>query len=100
MTEAEDWKTRQAVGLEAAIARFKRDLPGWWYRVCECQVSADASCGPTRESEHIGLIPKDKSFDDGFHADLDMPSTMANALDNVREKALAAIERLAHKEPK
>lgn len=76
---------------EAAIAAFKTALPGWWFSIGECQVSADASCGPTRESGHIKLVAVDSRFDNGFHADLPQPNTMANALRNVMQQALAAI---------
>lgn len=89
-----DWKTKNAPGLEAAIAIFKASLPGWWFRVGECQVSCDASCAPTRESEHINLIPLDARFDHGFDADLPQPATLAEALDQVRQDALEAISTL------
>ncbi len=86
-----EWQTAPAHGLERAVADFKAALPGWWFSVGECQVSADASCGPTRESDHIALIPLDRRFDDGFHADLPQPATMVQALETVRVEALAAI---------
>lgn len=85
-----DWKDKPQTDLEAAIAEFKAALPGWWYSVCECQVSCDASCAPTTESPDIALIEKDRDFDGGFHVDLDQPSTLADALRNVMEQALAA----------
>ena len=85
-----DWITSRAIGLEAAIAVFKTALPGWWFSVGECQVSADASCGPTRESPDIDLIPQDERFDSGFHADLPQPSTMTAALFTVMNEALKA----------
>lgn len=85
------WHKTRHTHLPAAIGRFKRDLPGWWYSVCECQVSCDASCAPTRESPHVSLIVKDERFDSGFHVDLEQPSTLAEALDTVREMALDAI---------
>lgn len=69
------WRTRPALGLESAIAEFKAALPGWWLSTCEGQVSCDASCAPTVESEHIALIERDRRFTDGFHVDL-----MADAL--------------------
>lgn len=94
-TEAEGWHKSGATGLEAEIAAFKAALPGWWFTVGECQVSADASCGPTRQSEHIGLIAKDRRFDDGFHADLPQPALMSDALRNVRQQALKAIADVA-----
>lgn len=90
-----DWTTSPAHGLEVAIAEFKAALPGWWFTVGECQVSADASCGPTRESEHIKLIPLDRRFDDGFRADLPQPATMVDALATVRQEALEAIAAVA-----
>ena len=92
------WQEDEPTGLEEAVIRFKRELPGWWYSVGECQVSADASCGPTRQSEHICLIPQDRRFDDGFHADLPMPASMADALDTVRCEAKEAITHLLNQQ--
>lgn len=86
-----DWKTAQPDGLEAAITEFKAALPGWWFSVCECQVSADASCAPTRESPHIHLIEHDARFDGGFRADLPQPATLADALRAVMGEALKAV---------
>ena len=86
-----DWQQVPVEGLEQAIADFRQCLPGWWFTVGECQVSADASCGPTRESPDIELIPINRSFDDGFHADLPQPATMADALRNVIAQAQTAI---------
>lgn len=90
-SDASAWITAPATGLEQAIARFKADLPGWWFSVGECQVSADASCGPTRESAHLHLIPLDSRFDSGFHVDLPQPATLADALDFVRDEAILTI---------
>lgn len=86
-----DWKMGPADGLEAAIAEFKAALPGWWYSVCECEVSADASCAPTRQSDHIRLVGTDERFDAGFHADLPQPAMLADALRQVMSEAQAAI---------
>ena len=89
----DDWKTAQSQAfLQEAIRLFKKHLPGWWYSVGECQVSCDASCGPTVESEHIHLIPLDDRFNSGFHADLPQPSTLADALYDVINQALDAIK--------
>lgn len=90
-----EWKTAPATDLEEAIRRFKADLPGWWYSVCECQVSCDASCAPTSESEHIALAERDNEFDAGFHVELPQPSTLAQALYAVREQAIDAIQMRA-----
>lgn len=90
--EFKDWRDRPQIDLEAAIGEFKAALPGWWYSVCECQVSCDASCAPTVESPHINLIrDSDDAFDSGFHADLRQPSTLAEALRNVMNQALVEI---------
>ncbi|PZQ55796.1 MAG: hypothetical protein DI555_07150 [Novosphingobium pentaromativorans] len=89
-----NWITSPATGLEEAIARFKSDLPGWWFSVGECQVSCDASCAPTSETMDIGIVGipgSDDRFDSGFHADLEQPSTLAEALDDVRMQALEAL---------
>ena len=90
-----EWPVNCHAAIEAAIVRFKRDLPGWWYSLCECQVSCDASCAPTPLSEHIALIPCDDRFNAGFHADVPQPSTLSEALDIVREDALTAIRQLS-----
>jgi len=90
MTE-EAWREIEATGLEEAIRRFKADLPGWWFTVGECEKSCDASCGPTRQSEHIKAIGWDHRFDDGFHVDLDQPSSLAAALNEVTQDAMTAI---------
>jgi hypothetical protein len=86
-----EWHSSPATGLEAAIAEFKAALPGWWFSVCECQVSCDASCAPTKESPHCTLAKAGNEFDGGFHADLPQPSTLADALRDVQAQALAAI---------
>lgn len=101
-----DWHSKPQDDLEAAIAEFKAALPGWWYSVCECQVSCDASCAPTAESEHINLIKprepgiefEEDPFDSGFHADLRQPSTLAEALRTVMRDALAEIGARAARE--
>lgn len=95
-----DWHTTSSDDLEAAIAEFKAALPGWWYSICECQVSCDASCAPTVESEHIHLIENSRDpFDSGFHADLQQPSSLATALRDVMRQALDEIERRKQVKP-
>jgi hypothetical protein len=89
-----DWQTYPAHGLEAAIAEFKAALPGWWFTVGECQMTADASCAPTTESPDIALIRLDRQFNDGFHAGLPQPATMAEALADVVRQALEAKARV------
>ena len=84
------WIVSPATDLEVAIAEFKAALPGWWFMVCECQVSCDASCAPTTDSPDIDLIEVNPDFDSGFHVDLRQPSTLADALRHVMNAALAA----------
>lgn len=92
----DDWKTAPADGLEQAISEFKAALPGWWFSVCECQVSCDATCAPTGEVEGWReLCEKDKRFDSGFDADLLQPSTLADALRDVMRQALEALKEVA-----
>lgn len=89
----DDWKTRPAENLELAIAEFKAVLPGWWYSVCECQVSCDARIAPTVESRDIAIVhalPAGSPWDDGFATALDQPSSLAEALRHVTDMALAA----------
>lgn len=85
------WQETRPYDLERAIIEFKQKLPGWWYSVCECQVSCDASCAPTSESPHIALLATDPRFDGGFHADLPQPSTLADALRAVMGQAIEAL---------
>ena len=89
-----DWKTTYPHTLEQTIAQFKASLPGYWFTIGECQVSADASCGPTKESPDSQLIKEDKRFDSGFHVDLHQPATMAEALMHVARQAILAKKSL------
>lgn len=75
--------------LEAAIAEFKKALPGWWFTTGTCSVSCDASIGPDRAyiAEPILTI-----FDEGIHADLPQPSTAAEALRNVTRQAIEGLK--------
>jgi len=84
------WKTAPQSDLEAAIAEFKATLPGWWYSVCECQVSCDATIAPTSESPDIALAKFGNEFDSGFSVDIPQPSTLAQALRHVMAEAIAA----------
>lgn len=93
--DAQAWPDDCHSGIENVIARFKRDLPGWWYSLGECQVSCDASCAPTSESGDIALIPQDDRFNSGFHVDVPQPSKLSSALLIVLHAALAAKARCA-----
>lgn len=85
------WIETKQDGLEAAIADFKAALPGWYYMVCECQVSCDATVAPTTDTQDINLIRHSgDDFDAGFRVDLAQPSTLAEALRSAMKLALEA----------
>ncbi len=94
-----DWKQKPQTDLEAAIAEFKAALPGWCYSICECQVSCDASCAPTTETDDIDLIRFNPDFDSGFYAYLSQPSTLAEALRNVMGQAMDAKAKVSTHQP-
>lgn len=93
-----EWHKTPQDGLEAAILDFKLEFPGWYYSVCECQVSCDATIAPTTESDDVNLIDESAlgegksgcSFDSGFRVDLPQPSTLADALRYVMRMAREA----------
>ncbi len=85
------WPADCHSGMEAAIAEFKRRLPGWWFSLGECRISCDASCAPTGLSPHVALAATDDRFNSGFHIDLPQPSTLATALRTVMIEALDAL---------
>ena len=74
--------------LAAAIAEFEAALPGWWYSVCVCSRSRDASCGPDMAGPDWELL-SDRMFDSGFHCD-DGDGTLASSLRDVMQQGLAA----------
>ncbi len=91
-----NWKTKPQDGIEATILDFKLEFPGWWYSVCECQMSCDATIAPTDESDDIKLIDvglegdRECPFNEGFSIDLPQPSTLAEALRHVMRDAREA----------
>lgn len=91
-----EWRTTPQDDLPEAIREFKVALPGWWYSVCECQVSCDATIAPTVESPDIAMIDQDPRFDSGFMVDLPQPSTLAQALRHVMQEALEAKAVMDH----
>ena len=84
--------------LEAAIAEFRTWLPGWWFTVGSCHLSADASCAPDRNSPDLALIEeaggRTSPFDAGFHFDDRRPgATLANSLRVVMLEAISERRR-------
>jgi hypothetical protein len=82
--------TSDVSDLPAAIERLRRELPGWYYKVCECQVSCDATIAPMGESPDADLAQFGNPFDVGFDCDLRQPSTLAAALNGAIDDALEA----------
>lgn len=54
--------------IAEAIKLVQERLPGWWWSVGDCSVSADASCGPDRNGPDYPLLEY-RMFDNGFHFD-------------------------------
>lgn len=94
------WTAETQTGdLVAAIAYFNAKLPGWWFSVGACHVSADATVAPDTagidaELFRTGDSAVTKFFDSGFDVDLHPPATMADAL--IRATDLAAAARDAY----
>jgi hypothetical protein len=80
---------KQTGDLVSAIEPFHTMLPGWWFSVGSCHVSADASCSPDSAGCDAALL-KHSFFDSGFDVDLYPPATMADALRQVTSIAWAA----------
>lgn len=68
-----------AAGLEAAIEKLYRELPGWWWSCGNCHVSADATIGPDRDGPDRYLLQY-KEFDIGIDGSLLHPATLAEAM--------------------
>ena len=78
--------------LIAAINEFYTALPGWWFTVGRCSVSCHASVGPDGNWVANPLLDL---FDDGFHSDLALPTTLAEVL---RSATAEGVARLAETE--
>lgn len=75
--------------FDEAIAKFRAELPGWWWSIGDCQVSADASCGPHTAGPDADLL-EHRLFDEGFHCDLRQPACPTESLMDVLEQGKAA----------
>lgn len=73
------WTADNTGDLEQAIAEFHLALPGWWFSVGLCHVTADATVAPDSAGQDAWLLVH-KVFDEGFDAALAPPATMADAL--------------------
>lgn len=90
------WTAEKQTGdLVAAIAYFNKHLPGWWFSVGACHVTADATVCPDTAGMDAWLFETGdkevtKFFDEGFDCDLYPPATMADALICVTDIAWSA----------
>lgn len=75
-------------GLSEAIERLYQELPGWWFSVGNCHVSADATIAPDRTGPDADLL-RFREFDEGIHGDLLHPATLADALNRAIDDAKA-----------
>lgn len=87
-----------SAGLEAAIEKLQRELPGWWWTVGNCHLSADANMGPDRTGPDRYLL-KFKEFDDGIDGSLFHPATITDALLNAIEIAKVAKAKVDARNP-
>jgi hypothetical protein len=71
--------------LDEAVTTFKRELPGWWWKVMECWQSCEAECGPDTRGPDSDRSMRDFPF--VFTVELPQPATCAEALLAVLEKA-------------
>jgi hypothetical protein len=92
------WTVEDQVGdLPAAIAYFHSKLPGWWFSVGACHVSADATVCPDTAGCDVWLLKTGSAYatkfwDEGFDVDLHPPATMADALIRATDIAHTARE--------
>jgi hypothetical protein len=77
--------------LSDAIVEFETVLPGWWWWICPCLLTRDASCGPSNGGPDEDLL-KFPEFDAGFH--YDTTGTLASSLRDVMRQALRAKRHL------
>lgn len=86
-------------GLIGAVEQLYRDLPGWWFSVGNCHVSADATVGPDRTGVDSWLL-QFKEFDDGIDGSLPHPATVTDALRNAIDRALKAKQAKVENKPR
>ncbi|MDE2106230.1 MAG: hypothetical protein KGL39_53920 [Patescibacteria group bacterium] len=88
-----EWCTEGSTkGLSEAIEKLYRELPGWWFSVGNCHVSADATIGPDRTGPDRHLL-RFEEFDHGIDGSLLHPATLTDALLQAIENGKAAKEK-------
>ena len=77
--------------LADTIRQFEEALPGWWWSLCSCALTRDASCGP--DARVLGMDHAHvQAFDAGFHEAWD--GSLAGALGCVMNSARDAVGKL------
>jgi hypothetical protein len=85
--------------LDATVARFQRELPGWWWKIMMCSISAEADTAPESDDSLSIYAARevDERFDTGFSVELRHTAeriyTPAEALLAVLAEAKAARAR-------
>lgn len=87
-------RQESTAGIGEAIERLYRELPGWWFSLGNCHVSADATVGPDRIGPDRALL-RFEEFDNGVDGSLLHPATLAEALHNAIDNAIAAKARFS-----
>ena len=76
------------IGMDAAIARFRRELPGWWWTIGSHESNSGAYCGVEERGPDAHLL-EHWLLADGFGCVLSHPASEAESLLTVLEKAKA-----------
>ena len=79
--------TGDLTSLAQAITEFELTLPGWWWEIGSCSISANAHCGPDILGPDAELIMHNEKAFAGFSH---QGSTCADALRGVMKDALKA----------
>lgn len=93
VTDDTSWQPEKTDTLIEAIKRLEKELPGWWWTTGACFLTSHASIGPDRYGPDAGLLQYNE-FNHGFDADLEQPSTCAEALNDCIDQGLAMKKRL------
>ncbi len=81
-----DWSCDEKAVL--ALVRFV--LPGWWWTVGLCSVSADSTLGPDVAGPDADLLTaEDRTFDDGFMHDVRKGHPCLSTIENLVTARLA-----------
>lgn len=83
--------------LKDALMRLDRELPGWWWTLGLCHMSADARIGPDMTGPDADLL---EIFDDGFDGSMEYPASPSEALNSAIDMALEAKSRIKQEVPR